>query len=164
VKTELELERNLSTLCSIILGQCTKGLITQLKTDTYFNTKIESGDFVWLLGKISEVLSGITSTTYVWDSYTDALVNLTSTRQRDNEDTEHYVKRMEGAKDRLCLAGGEHVLSSPKLLKSKDKSDPKKLKQQQDEFMSFLLIRGANKKRSDNIAKELKNRMHPWYR
>ena len=91
VKKELDLERNLSTLCSIILGQCTKGLITQLKTDTDFNTKVENGDFVWLLGKISEVSSGITSTTYVWDSYTEALINLTSTRQRENEDVEHYV-------------------------------------------------------------------------
>jgi len=160
VKQGFDLEKNLSTLCSIILGQCTEGLKTQLKTDAEFNRKIEGGAFAWLLNKISEVSSGITSTTYAWESYDNAIANFIGTRQKDNEDVEHYVKRFEGARDRLCLAGGEHILSSPKFIDSANRSDPAVIKQQQEEYMSYLVIKGAHKKRSNYLARDLQNRMH----
>mmetsp|Transcript_4388 Transcript_4388/g.5062 ORF Transcript_4388/g.5062 Transcript_4388/m.5062 type:complete len:138 (-) Transcript_4388:948-1361(-) len=58
VEKEIRLSDNRTVLCSIILvGQCTKALITQLKTNKEFNAKVESGDFVWLLKTITAVSS-----------------------------------------------------------------------------------------------------------
>ena len=119
------LENNKQTLYGLMWGQCSSGLQEVIKADDDYKKKAKDFDCVWLLEKLNLVSAGVDEKANKYSTLVRAITAFVTIRQGQSESNDSFRKRIEANAVTLELAGGGHVLYSPKISEASDKNNPK---------------------------------------
>ena len=104
---------NLGKAYAFLFGQCTTGLQHRIEAKAEYESKIK-GDPIKLLETIKENSLSFGDKKKVDIVILDAIINLMTTRQRDDEELTEYTKCFKAARD-LCKEKYSQILRIPML-------------------------------------------------
>ena len=158
VKQLNNLKANLKKMFSLVYGNCTEGVLAMLKGDKEFDEKSKVFDAAWILVKVKAITSGLDTKVNLRVSLHTALMNFMLMKQFGDESNDAYLSRFKSMVETLKLAGGEHVLISPKLLgKDVHVATQDERKEEKEHFMAICFIVRSDEGRYKKLLDDLKS-------
>jgi hypothetical protein len=157
---EQKLEENLVKTYSLIYSQyCTRAMQSRIESHPEFETKIRHNP-IELLEAIKTLMHDTVRSQYPYVSMTDALVRLVTVKQHDHESLMDYVKRFKQLRDVAVSHLGTEFLdkfvSQQSFYLEAKPSDRSKIEDEAyEQFMAYLLIRGADPNKYGSMQKNL---------
>ena len=152
------LESNKEKLYALVWGQFSTGLQEVLKGEDAFVTSDSDFDCIWLLEKAKLVSSGVDTKANKYCSLVQAMTSFCTISQGPNESNDSFRKRIDSAALTLSLAGGDHMLWSPALIKMKmpdQGPSDKEIESDTDTFKAMVMILRADSNRYSSLQKTL---------
>ena len=152
------LKSNLKSIHSLIFGNCTDGVQAMLKADKDYETKAKDFDCSWILTKVKVITSGLDTKVNLRVSLHSVLMNFIVMRQYSDESNDAYLTRFKSIVETLKIAGGEHVLVSPKLMgKTIDMASPSEINAEKEHFLAICFIVRSDEGRYKKLLDDLKS-------
>ena len=103
------LDSNLEKLFGLIMGQCTQGLMAELKAEKEYEIRAKTSDALWLLKKVKVISAGIDSRVNRIYTYHDKLTDMILLKQEALESIDDYRARFVAIVKTLEMTGGIDV-------------------------------------------------------
>ena len=152
------LDSNKEKLYALIWGQISTGLQEVIKGEDEFVNMDSVFDCIWLLERVKLISSSVDTKANKYCSLVQAMTSFCTINQGANESNDSYRKRIDSTSLTLSLAGGEHMLWSPDLIKMDNpKTGPtdKEIDADTDTFKAMVMILRADNGRYANLQKTL---------
>lgn len=152
------LSTNKEKLYALIWGQFSTGLQEVLKGEEDFVKSDTSFDCIWLLEKSKLISSGVDTKANKYCTLIQAMTSFCTIGQGPNESNDSFRKQIDSAALTLSLAGGDHMLWSPDLIKMKDTDQgptDKEIDTDTDTFKAMVMILRADSGRYSSLQKTL---------
>ena len=88
-----------------------------IRADSDFKTKSKNFDYKWLFNKVKTIVLGLDAKVNLRVSLYDVVFNYILLKQQSHKSNDGYLTRFKSMVQTLKIAGGEHVLISPVLLR-----------------------------------------------
>ena len=147
---------NLGKAYAFLFGQCTTGLQHRIEAKAEYEAKIK-GDPIRLPEVIKENSLSFDHKKKADIVIIDAMMNLMTTRQRDNEELTKYTKHFKAARD-LCKEKYGGILRIPMLTQKESTwdSDPEtSYKTAFASFLSFLYLKNTDQTKYSSFIKKM---------
>ena len=109
VEREELVEANIEKLFALVLGQCTQGLVAEIKAENEYENKAKMNDALWLLMKIKVISAGVDSRVNRIFTYHEKLVDLVLLKQEPLEPIDDYRARFVAIMKTSEMTGGLDV-------------------------------------------------------
>ena len=129
---------NLGKAYAFLFGQCTTGLQHRIEAKAEYKAKIK-GDLIRLLEVIKENSLSFDDKKKPYIVIIDAIVNLMTTRQRDDEELTEYTKHFKVARE-LCREKYGGILKIPTLTQKESTLGSDEEISYKTAYVSFLSI------------------------
>ena len=123
-----QLEENTQKLYGLLTGQCTPGLLAEIKGEADYEKEARDTNALWLLTTIKQISAGVDSKANVPYVYHEQLCNLVSMKQGPLDTMEGYRTNFESSIKTMEMTGGE-CLFYPRLKMSADDDEKKEMKE-----------------------------------
>ena len=147
---------NLGKAYAFLFGQSTTGLQHRIEAKAKYKSKIK-GDPIKLLEMIKENSLSFDDKKKAYIVIIDAIMNLITTRQRDEEELTEYTKHFKVARD-LCKEKYREILRIPTLAKKESTwdSDPEiSYKTAYASFLSILYLKNTDQMKYGSFIKKM---------
>ena len=101
------MRNNLSNLFSLVMGQCTEAVRTELKTEADYQERVTASDALWIMKRLKMIEAGINHSHNVFLTGMTKLGEAVNCIQKPTETSEAYKERLTQAIDGMRLALGE---------------------------------------------------------
>ena len=157
VKRLRVLRNNKQTLYGVIWGQCSSGLQEVIKGDEEYVNKASKFDVIWLVEKTKLVSAGVDEKANIYCSLIRAITSFVTMHQGALESNDSFWKRIESNALTMELAGGEHIMYSPKISQASDKENPKEEEKEKEvqRFKAMIMILRSDPARFSDLQESL---------
>ena len=152
-----KLDMNKMKLYGLIWGQLTTGLQEVIKGDEEFTEKDLQFDCIWLLIKCKLTTAGLDERANKYSNYVKAVRQAFTVKQRENETNDAYRKRFDSQVLTLDLVGGNHVMSSPDIMRNikTNTLSAADIIAEEQRTKAMMLILGADPTRFQSLQESL---------
>ena len=110
------LTENANKLYGIVIGKCMPPLRSTIKHDAEYGIKSSDFDTLWLLKKIKKTTAGMDMKENPALTLHEQMLIFMTTRQGQSESDDDYLNKFNSRLENTILAGGGHILCSPKII------------------------------------------------
>ena len=147
---------NMTTLWGIIIGQCTKALVADIRAEHDYEKKEEEFDSIWLLKTIKRIVHGVTSSSNDYHTAYCSIRDLYRLKQ-GNMSVEDYYNQFENLSELVSQANVD-ILGHTELLAKEKLKDPVITDEEvRQKYAAMVFIMGADAKRYSDMWKDLSN-------
>ena len=150
------LQENMAKLWGIILGQCTKALVENLRAEHDFETQQNDYNAIWLLKSIKRVVHGVTTSSNPIHTAFTATRDFYKTKQM-GKPLEDYQADFENAQELVAQAGVD-IVDHEDLLKKEKAKDPTITDEDvRQKYAAMAFLMNADVKRFGGLWDQLHN-------
>ena len=152
-------QHNMNKAYALILGQCTQGLKNKLETSQKWEAIKKEHNPIWLLKAIKEITQDYQDSKYPIASICRSLETVFTIKQDEREGLAAYIKRFKIAQDIMEIQHGTLDMSVyvSRMPEYNEDSHEELTKEAYNKLMAYLLIKGADPKRSGDMLINLAN-------
>ena len=147
---------NMTTLWGIIIGQCTKALIADIRAEHDYEKREEAFDSIWLLKTIKRIVHGVTSSSNDYHTAYCSIRDLYRLKQ-GNMTVEDYYNQFENL-SKLVSQANVDILDHTELLEKEKLKNPLITDEAvRQKCAAMVFIMGADARRYGDMWKDLSN-------
>ena len=150
------LEENIERLFGLVSGQCTQGLLAEIKADKDYDKKADNSDALWLMKTIKTVSAGVDSRANKVFTYHEKVIELAKIQQGPLESIDDYRTKFTSAVKTVEMTGGDGLFHPYEQKDTLGRANERENQKMKDRVLGMWFLLHSDKIRFGGLLNKMK--------